>query len=450
MAMQLRTLKAKIEEFSLSGSPVMDATVAIPAVRGKWFLKYGEHAYYFMDFATSRGFCVTLSHWDVIRAGWSRFRRPASNKGKPASILRFLSPRYHYGFSLLEQLMLMTVPHTVTPMGENRFAINLWSWFGFIVVDCAAKTATYHLLDEEDEDSVLGSQQWYDPQTDRSFAMSYSLDDSLSRIDDPKRPVRFELFKHQLGADTKESVWSGELSDYVHDILINETRQYCVVCELGMYLDEKQETIPSKVLILDLVHHREWVLERFIVAAHACFDPENPNIIYFSNHNFEFQHSGLLQLMKKGSYAVKFRGPAAIFKYELTEDGPRELGVFSMEDFLRLTNMHVFMHRGRNMIAAMGFPDEVFLIDAEDMSFIRKIWVKDPVSLKHNYSKKRSLIGTIAPSPDGEKLFVQTTGSFQVIDIRTGESEYVRDYYFKHTCFNHMVAIAKTTSEPGA
>jgi hypothetical protein len=104
----------------------------------------------------------------------------------------------------------------------------------------------------------------------------------------------------------------------------------------------------------------------------------------------------------------------------------------------------VFDHRGRKMIVAMGFPDVVFLIDAATMGFIRKIRVADPVSLEHLYSKSPSLIGTISPSPDGEKLFVQTTGSFQIIDVASGRSDYARDYFFGHICFNHMQVTADT------
>lgn len=442
--MQSNRLTAKVEEFSLPVSTAMNAAIAIPAVQGTWGLKYGEHAYYFINFRTSKGIRTRIRHRDIMRPGLARFKRAAAKQGKPVSMLRCFSPHYHYGFNLLEQIMLMTVPHTVTSVGNGRFIVNLWSWCGYLLVDSGTRTVTYHTIDETDEDSVLGSQQWFDPQTGDLYAMSYSLSDSLARIDDPIRPVAFRIFKHKLGESETETVWNGELSDYMHDILINETKQYCVACELGMYLNEQKDIIPSKVLIIDLKNGKEWVLDRFIVAAHACFDPEDPNVIYFSNHNFEFQHSNIFQLMKKGSYSVKFRGPASVFKYELTPDGPREIDVFTQDDFHRLTNMHVFNHRGRKVMAAMGFPDEVFLIDTNDMSFIRKIRVKDPVSLKQFYSKKPALIGTIAPSPDGEKLFVQTTGSLQVVDVNTGNPDYVRDYFFSHICFNHMVASADT------
>ncbi len=211
-----------------------------------------------------------------------------------------------------------------------------------------------------------------------------------------------------------------------------------------MNLDEKDDIIPSKVVIVDLKSKREWVLDRFIVAAHAQFDPHDPDVIYFSNHNFQFEHSNVFKLLRKASYSVKFRGPASVFKYRLTPDGPREIGVFTRPDFYRLTNMHVFEHRGRKVMAAMGFPDEIFLIDADDMTFIRKIRVEDPRSVKSLFWKKPALIGTISPSLDGEKLFVQTARSFQMVDIASGDSDHVRECRFNHSCSNHMLTSSDT------
>ena len=414
--------------------------LAIPTVKGTWGLRYGQHAYRFMDFGTARGLELCISHRNVMAPGFKRLAAAAATQGKTVSLARCFSERFHYGFNLLEQMMLMTVPHTVTPLGGARFLVNLWSWYGFFLVDADAGTVTYHLLDDQHGDHVLGSQQWYDAATDELYAMSYSLGDSFARIEDPSHPVAFRIFKHKLGEPGTETVWQGELADYMHDILVNRTRQYSVACELGMYQDARGNMLPSKVLVTDLRRGKEWVLDRFMVAAHACFNPQDASVFYISNHNFEFEHSNLFQLMKKGSYAVKFRGAASIFKYELTPEGPRETGCFTREDFLRLTNMHAFMHRGRPLIAAMGFPDEIFIIDADDMSFIRKITVSDPVTWKHAWSKQPALIGTIAPSPDGEALFVQTTGSFQVVDLHTGEASGRQDHFFSRICFNHMAA----------
>lgn len=441
---QSRRLPAKVEEFSLPPGTAMEASVALPAVKGTWQLRYGKHAYYFMNFRTSKGFCASVRHRDVIQPGLGRFKKANDVHGSSFSTLRCFSRRYHYGFSCLEQLMLMTVPHTVTSIGEGRFVVYLWSYCGYLVVDCRAKTVTYHTTDETEGDHVLGSQQWPDPQTGELYGMSYSLRDSLARVADPRRPVAARIFKHRIGSTATETIWSGELADYLHDIVVNGSRQYCVACELGMNLDERGDIIPSKVIVVDLRNGKEWTLDRFIVAAHAQFDPQDPDVIYFSNHNFQFEHSSILRLLKRATYAVRFRGPASVFKYRLTPDGPREIGVFTRPDFYRLTNLHVFRHRGRKVMAAMGFPDEVFLVDADRMSFIRKIRVRDPRSLKHLWSRKPAMIGTISPSLDGEKLFVQTTKSFQVIDLATGEPDYIRDCFFNHSCSNHMLTASDT------
>jgi len=442
--MQTTALTARMHGFPLPEGTAMDASLAIPAVRGTWNLKYGQHAYSFLNLRSGMGVRTLIGHGAIIGPGLKRFEEAANGNGRPLSWWRCLTPRYHYGFSLLEQVMLMTVPHTVTPVGNGRFIVNLWSWFGYLLVDTATKTVACHTMEDGDRDSVLGSQQWHDPDTGTLTAMSYSLGDSLARLDDPTRPVSMRIFRHRLGEEGSETVWQGELADYVHDLLVDKARRYCVVCELGMHLDGDANILPSKVLILDLSSGKEWVLERFVVAAHACFDPENPNIIYFSNHNFEFRHSSLVQLLKKGSYSVRFRGPASIFKYELTPDGPREIGVFTREDFHRLTNMHVFRHRRRRIIAAMGFPDEIFILDAGDMSFIRKIHVTDPRAAGRSRTHRPALVGTVAPSPDGERLFVHTTRSLQVLDLYGGDARCLHVCARHHACFNHMAAIPDT------
>lgn len=443
--MMTHNLPVRIEEFSIRADIAMDASVVVPTVRGTWKLKYGKHAYYFMNFRTSRGFRVDIDHLDIIRPGLAGFAKAKSLHGKAPSMRRCFAREYHYGFNLLEQVMLMTVPHAVTGLGDGLFIINLWAYCGYLVVDCRAKTVTYHTTDDNDSDHVLGSQQWFDSQTNELYAMSYSLSDSFARIEDPHRSVSSRIFRHTIGKAGTQTVWAGEMSDYMHDIIVNKNRQYCVACELGMYLDAHGNIIPSKVKVIDLKNGTEWSLDRFIVAAHACFDPEDPNVVYFSNHNFQFEHNNILKLLKKGSYSIVFRGPASVFKYRLTPEGPQELGVFTHPDFFRLTNMHAFTHRGRNVIAAMGFPDEIFLIDADNMDFIRKLVVADPCSMKHGYSNAKALIGTISPSFDGEKLFVHTTKSFHIVDIASGQSSCIRDHFFSHSCFNHMLTSNDTT-----
>lgn len=418
-----------------------DDAVVVPTVKGILGMRYGVHAYYFYNFKSARAFRIELRHQDIIRPGLGRFTRALNSGRGVLAKAALLFKRYHYGFGLLEQVMYLTVPHTVTPLGEGCFALNLWAYFGYLEIDCRQQRVRYVLLDEDAGEPVLGSQQNFDPETQELTFVTYSLADSLQRARDVDYPVRVQLRKRALHSDRLTTVWEGHFVDYVHDVIVNDTKQYCVLCELGMYTtcSNEGELIPSKVLVQDLRSGAQWQVQRFRVAAHAQFDPVDPELIYFSSHNFRFVHSSLVSLLKRGGYASTFLGPASVYKYRLTENGPQEMGCFSDPDLYRLTNMHVFLHRGRKVMAATSFPDVIYLADAETLSLIGKIKVRDKGS-----GRGRCIVGSLSPSSDGESLYVHTQRSYQVLDIASGHVEGQRDYFFNHMCFNHMVTSVDT------
>ena len=431
-------IHAKFKEFSLPPSIKQDSSAIIPTIKGTLLLKYGIHAYYFLNFKTLKGFCITIRHKDIILPGFSRFVKANYKNYKVLPKVRSIFQRYHYDFNFLEQIMLMTVPHSVTHIRDSRFFINLWSYFGYLDIDCKNRSAKYSIIEEEKSDHILGSEQFYDSQADELYYMSYSLGDSLKRKISPEQKVFCKILKHENKTGKTNTIWSGEFVDYLHDILINKTRQYCVVCELGLFTDVEDNIIPSKVLILDLKSNKHWIISRFIVAAHAQFDPDEPDIIYFSNHNFNFGPGSIYKILGQASYNINFRGPAAVFKYRLTSNGPKELGVFTQADFFRLTNLHVFDHRGKKIMAAMGSPNFLFIVDAKAMKYIKKIEVNNPDK------NIPCIIGTFSPSIDGEKIFVHTNRSFQVVEVAKGTSEVVMNHVKNHSCSNHMLTSTDT------
>ena len=434
-----RTLRARFREFRIPSGAQRDCSVVVPAVKGTLLLKYGIHSYTFYNFSTLKGLEVTIPHREIIRFKMKKLRR--AQWYRESSLFSVLFKRFHYKFTFLEQLMLMTVPHTVTPVEDGRVFINLWAYFGYVEIDCRQKAATYRLLNDPAYRRILGSQQYFDRDTRQRYYVTYALGESLGRIDRVDNPVRCTVYKQRMDTGTTECVWTGAFADYVHDMVVDGNRRYCVVPELGLYTDEKDRIVPSRVLILDLSTKKSWTIKRFSVAAHAQFHPDDPTVVFFSNHNFYFEHTRLLTLLKKATYTVKFKGPASIFRYHITPDGPEETGVFTRPDFFRLTNFHVFNHRNRTIIAAIGFPDMIFLIDALTMDYIKTIVVGNAGHALRLKSRKRAGVGTISPSSDGEKLYVQTTRSFQVVDVETGEAEMVIKHFFTRTCSNHMQTV---------
>ncbi len=437
-------VRARITRFPWTGKYAGSDSAIIPTVKGNIFLRYGKHGYYFYNFARRICVCVEISHRDIIAPGFPLFVSSLGRKDSLATRLKLVFEKFHYGFSLVEQIMLMTVPHAVTSLGGGKFLVNLWSYVGYLEIDCNTWQVRYLRCNGQDRDHVLGSQQWLHAATGDIYYVTYSLPESQKKIADADHPVPCKVLKKNRASGKVAEVWSGLLTDYLHDILVNKTGQYCVVCELGMFQDGKGDTIPSKVLVVDMLHGRHWIIARFIVAAHAQFDPLEPDVIYFSNHNFKFVPASFFTLLRKAIYSLKFTGPAAVYKYRLTPQGPQEIGVFSDPGMFRLTNFHVFMHRGRKVLAAMGFPNFIYLADAETMQLMRKITIENPRSYKYLFRKIPCFIGTFAPSMDGECLYVQTTRSFQVIDVAGGEPVDNQPLFFNHTAANHMQATADT------
>ncbi len=438
-------IKARITEFPLTGIQSYNDATVIPVVKGNLYLKYGKHAYYLYNFKSNSCMCVEISHWDIIAPGLSSFIKALGREDTFSARVKLFFEKYHYGFSFFEQIMLMTVPHTVTAMGNGKFLINLWSYVGYLEINCTTRKVTYVRRDGQDYDHVLGAQQWLHRASDAIYFTTYSLPESLKKISDPYRPVPCKVLKLSRESGATSEIWNGLLTDYLHDVLVDKTGQYCVVCELGMFQDDKKKAIPSKVLVIDMKQKRHWIISKFIVAAHAQFDPEEPDVIYFSNHNFKFIPSSIITLLRKAIYSLAFLGPAAVYKYRLTPEGPQEIGVFTEHDMFRLTNFHVFIHRGKKLLAAMGFPNFIYVADAQTMKFIRKIVVNNPKSYKYFFRKVPCFIGTFAPSSDGERLYVQTTRSFQIIDVESGEPLSIMPLLFNHTAANHMQATRDTS-----
>ena len=53
-------------------------------------------------------------------------------------------------------------------------------------------------------------------------------------------------------------------------------------------------------------------------------------------------------------------------------------------------------------------------------------------------------MGSIFPSPDGEKIYLVTTASFQIVDAETGRVDDVCNLGRIYDPFNHMISVSDT------
>jgi len=105
----------------------------------------------------------------------------------------------------------------------------------------------------------------------------------------------------------------------------------------------------------------------------------------------------------------------------------------------------VFMHRGQKLLACTGFPNNLFIACAEKMELIRHIKLYRPCEACGGASPKPTVMGSMYPSPDGEKIYCSTSveekGALQVIDVATGEVDLIHPLGMVWDPFNHMTAV---------
>jgi len=73
---------------------------------------------------------------------------------------------------------------------------------------------------------------------------------------------------------------------------------------------------------------------------------------------------------------VVVHGPGALEKYRWGPDGVKQLASFSDPGFLRVTSQAVFERDGETMVAVTGYPNKLYLFDAE-LNLVRKIIMFD-------------------------------------------------------------------------
>jgi hypothetical protein len=322
-------------------------------------------------------------------------------------------------------------PHAVTSADGDRLKIGLRCFNRFVEVELNACRAS--LLDPGVDDCFLTAMNWIATSDGASWFGSWTMRYPPQRMSTPDFPVEAAVWRSGLGTNVPEQVWRGRLGDFLHQIAVSVDGRYLVLTQLGMYAARpappghpgshasewrafaKAGVQPSDVLVLDLRAGTEWRVRPQIGSpAHVEFDPVHIRRCYVVCHN----------VVLVGAANV-LMGPAAVFAYEFDESVPRLDAVFTADDFHRATSLVPFIHRGNPVLAVTSFPHQVFLIDAGTMKLRRRIALfsaesartqDQPVFCNHDDRSPFSL----APSANGETLFVAGSGLLYTIDVATG------------------------------
>jgi hypothetical protein len=438
--METVKLHPKFTEFDLPADmQQQDATVAIPVSNGM------QQRYFFINMKTGKGLKVEFpKRKGLLTIDSFRFLRHLLTfvMNKNHKVLPRLRPffrRYHNGISFPELLFKVSKPHGITYIGDQKFLVSLWSSSTFFVIDVKNKTMELQMLDKK-RDEVFSTYQYYEANNQETYFATQLGTDEWYKHD--KEAIEYDvpvvIKKYNWHTKKVSELWKGIFDTDTHYIALNSDASYLGLVQFGDFFDENNTLLPSKILVLDLKTNKEWWIDNtgWSPSAHIDWDPVEPDVCYLSCHNGVIVPvDNPLKFLYEKVYKWNIFGPASVHKYKITSQGPEKIGIFTHPEIFRLTIHKVFLHKKIPLIACTGFPNFIFIADATSMEFIRKVEIKETCGMN-------SVVGSLHPSPDGEKVFLITTRSFQIVDVACGKIDSIVDLGKINDPFNHMTSAA--------
>ncbi|MGC4116925.1 MAG: hypothetical protein QM765_20665 [Myxococcales bacterium] len=447
--MEIRPVDASFSQFELANTfTSQDATVCVPVSNGV------QQRYFFMNMRTGKGLKIKypsrngllskeafhyLEHLTTFAMNPNHFLFPR---------LRVALRKFHNGISFFEVLYKVLKPHGVTYIGNERFLISLWSASIYYVIDLKQKRIEMH-MEDCDRREVFSTYQYFDDESGKTFYATQMGVDEFYKHD--KEAIHFnvpvKIKTYDWKTDEIQEIWRGDFDTDTHYMQLNKDKRYLALMNFGDFYDEKHNVIPSKILVLDLKTKKEhWVDNQgWSPSGHVDWDPCDPETAFFSCHNGVIgPNKSPWTFLKKKQYHWNIYGPASVHKFRMTKTGMKRVGLFTHPQMERLTIHKVFMHRGQKLLACTGFPNNLFIADAEKMELIRHIKLTVPCGCGAPTSKP-TVMGSMFPSPCGEKIYCSTAinekGALQVVDVATGKTEFTHDIGTVWDPFNHMTVV---------
>jgi len=440
--METRQAHASFTDFSLPSSMERrEATVAIPVSDGM------QQRYFFLNLKTGKALTVKyprragLTTRDAVAYLDHLCSFAARKDDKWFPKIRTMFRRYHNGISFIELLYKVLKPHGMTYIGDQRFLVSLWSASIYFVIDLKKRTIECQMLSKE-RNEVFSTYQYFDDTEKETYFATQQGEDELHKhvAEDIGFDVPIMIKKYNWVTKDITEIWKGGFDTDTRYIALNKDKSYLGLVNFGDFFDEAGHLLPSKILILDMKNKKEWRIDNagWSPSAHIDWDPVEPDVCYLSCHQGVIAPvDSRLKFYVEKVYKWRIFGPASVHKYRITSDGPQKLGVFTHPEVFRLTIHKVFVHRGRKILACTGFPNYIFIADADSLELIEKVQIKER-------SGEKSIVGSLYPSPDGEKICLITTRSFQMVDVESGRVDFAHDLGRIYDPFNHMTCVSDT------
>jgi hypothetical protein len=153
--------------------------------------------------------------------------------------------------------------------------------------------------------------------------------------------------------------------------------------------------------------------------SHVDFDVEDPEVFFISCNNISKRQSSIV-----------LHGPGAIERYEMDGERPCLTHRFYDPRLLRITTVTPFLSAGERLLAATGYPNELWIFDADDLSVravieLFEAEIRTPPFICGRNGKEPLYL---APSEDGSQVILSGAGTAFVVSLVAGRVTKTHDF----------------------
>jgi hypothetical protein len=146
-------------------------------------------------------------------------------------------------------------------------------------------------------------------------------------------------------------------------------------------------------------------------ASHVDFDLDDPGVFFISCNN-----------ISKRQDAIVLHGPGAIERYEMDAEQLRLTHRLEDPHLLRITTVTPFLRDGERLLAATGYPNQLWILGADDLSVqmvieLFEAEIRTPPFLCGRMGKEPLYL---APSEDGSQVVLTGAGTAFVVSLDAG------------------------------
>jgi len=269
--------------------------------------------------------------------------------------------------------------------GNNLIIVSLIHTNFFIKIDLTSNKA-YKIYDEN-----CSNQKVYSSTNqiinNKMYTCRWEFKDMYKRFENPSLKVDLDIIEYDIENDKFNIVETVPCADQIHSVNLTPDNRYLVLVEMNT--DPKlpypkkieEETVEIKreiynnglrdslCLTYDLHNKKYWINVIPDCPAHIEFDELKDNTFFITLNKLGYNRDN-----------VSSFGAGSIEKYSINENKTTKLGVYGNDpNFIRLAGHRFFRFNNEEKIVVTVHPNQVFMLNASDMTLDKKIKLKENI-----------------------------------------------------------------------